>query len=301
MKFIKKLGVTCATVALMVSSASYAGTVSSAKLYDNYIGNSYGDYSRTDYMPNNSSAHYDTNWMTVDKSAQGILTVQIDSNFIGYDSVFKLGDLFLMDGNNYQTADTCAGRTGRAGFRGCNEDSYDKETNMWEYAFDLGLNLDSYSTKNSESNYNNMSGTLRKINTSANDVSAVGGKYHDDVYTSSQLKTENSGVRGWQIVDVKGSAKDVGVFGNNDSWSTDVKKQLLTMTFDISGTALMNTNQIALRWAMSCANDIIEVVANVKSGKSNPVPEPSTIVLMLLAGFGLFTARKNTGKKTAVL
>ncbi|MCI2282249.1 PEP-CTERM sorting domain-containing protein [Colwellia sp. MSW7] len=301
MKFITKLGVTCVTAAMMVSTMSHASrVVPDDALLDRYIGNSYGNYSNEDYMPNDNNAHYNTNWMTVDKSDQGILTVKIDSNFIGYDSVFKLGDLFLMDASNdnYKVADACNDSSGNTGYRGCNEDSYDSGTNQWEYAFDLGLELNSYSTNNSTNDYINQSGTLRKIG-SSNDVTNVGGAYHKSVKTSSQLKTSSSGGRGWQVVDVLSSADAVvdangNYYGTNDGWSTDVNNKLLTMTFDISGTSLMGADQIALRWAMSCANDIIEVVANLKSNKpgNTAVPEPSTMLLMLLAVVGLFASRK---------
>lgn len=281
MKFITKLGVTCASVAIMASTMSHAGTV---QLNDHYIGAYANQTSTSDYMPTNND-NYNTHWMKVSRDLQAeSLTVQVNSNFIGYDSIYKLGDLFLMDGNNYNEAASCIDSQGNVA-RGCDENSYSAGSNKWEYAFDLGFNL-ADSTKNSTSNYNTTSGQLRKINT-AGDITSSSSAYHQSVNTASQLK----GGRSWQIVDVKSSSPTAGTGG---SWSTNVASKLLTMTFNISGTSLMETDQIALRWAMSCANDIIEVVAKFGASKpdTSPVPEPSTLLLMLLAGVGLFASKQ---------
>ncbi len=281
MKFVNKISVMYILSTVMLSAASYAGTVTTGQLEDSYVGARYNYYNNDDYRPNDNAANYDTHWMKIDKSDQGILTVEVNSNFIGYDSYFKLGDLFLMDANNYQMADTCTSISATNGTnvnaRGCNENSYSEGTNKWEYAFDLGLDLANLNQRNSTNDYAQTAGTLRAIETSGN-VTDVNGGYHLDVNTSSQLK--GSGVRGWQIVDVKSTADQVS--NPNGTWSTDVSEKLLTMTFDISGTALMGAEQIALRWAMSCANDIIEVVTNFTSpNPPTPVPEPSTFMLIL--------------------
>lgn len=289
MKFITKVGVTCATVAMMASTISHAGVVTTGQLGDHYIG-AYADQSSTsDYMPTNNP-NYNTHSMQVSRiinanGNQGSLSVTVNSNFVGYNSIYKLGDLFLMDGANYNTAASCIDDTG-ATARGCSENSYTAGTNKWEYAFDLGLDLDD-STNNSTSNYNNEDGQLRQIDTSGS-VESSGSAYHQSVNTASQLK----GGRSWQIVDAKSSSAAVGAGGGK--WNTDVSSKLLTMTFDISGTSLMDADQIALRWAMSCANDIIEVVANLKAPATS-VPEPSTLLLMSLAGLGLLASRQKKG------
>lgn len=288
MKFITKLGVMCATVAMMTSTMANAGAVSTLQLDDNYIGAYANTTSATDYMPTNNN-NYDTHWMQVSRDLDnGLLTVKVNSNFIGYDSIYKLGDLFLMDANNYSAGAKCNNSTLSSDAFGCSENSYTAGTNKWEYAFDLGFDLND-STKNSTSNYNNKTGNLRQLDTRG-DVTSSSSYYHQGVNTASQLK----GGRSWQIVDAKSSSQSVG----NGNWNTDVGNKLLTMSFDISNTSLMTTDQIALRWAMSCANDIIEVVAKFKPSKpgdSTSVPEPSTMLLMLLAGFGLFASRKKQG------
>jgi len=288
MKFINKLSMMCASIAMMASTMSYAGTVVTSVLDDNYIGAFADNTSNSDYMPTNNS-NYDTHWMQVSRDLDnGTLSVQVNSNFVGYRSIYKLGDLFLMDANNYTAASDCNDWRAGADAFGCSENSYTAGTNKWEYAFDLGLDLNDNS-KNSKSNYNNKTGQLRQLDTRG-DVTDSRSAYHQGVNTASQLK----GGRSWQIVDAKSSNQSVG----GGTWNTDVTAKLLTMTFDISNTALMTTDQIALRWAMSCANDIIEVVTNFKTskpGNSTSVPEPSTILLMLLAGFGFYSSRKKQG------
>lgn len=287
MKFITKVGATCATVAMMASTMSHAGVVTTGKLYDHYIGADAGTRSEVDAIPN---SNYDTKWMKVSRDlSTKSLTVKVKSNFVGYSSNYKLGDLFLMDGDNYNTADSCgiAGSTAR----GCSENSYTAGTNKWEYAFDLGLDLNNVNATNSTSNYDE-TGQLVKINTSG-DITSASSTYHKSVNSSSQLKDNNPG-RSWQIVDVKtpGTMNAGTAVGAGGTWKTDTRsdKKFLTMTFDITGTSLMTTDQIALRWAMSCANDIIEVVTNFATPPTS-VPEPSTLLLMSLAGFGMFASR----------
>ncbi len=284
MKFITKMGVTCAALAMLASTVSYAGTVTSTQLNDHYIGADGNNKSRKDYTPNDDVAHYDTHWMQVARTIdgnQGSLTVTVNSNFVAYNtqSAYKFGDLFMMDAAGYQLADACTDNKGNAAY-GCNE--YSEKTNDqiingtvqssndWQYAFDLGRN---------------------RSNSYANDVS-IGGKLKeiDQGHYEYSLKS-TKGNREWQAIMVNDRAVDTVGEG---SWNTNIAKKLLTMTFDISGTSLMGAAQLALRWQMTCANDIIEVVTNFKS-PSTSVPEPSTFLLMLLAGFGVFASRQ---KKT---
>lgn len=286
MKLITKFGVVCATVAMAVSTVSFAGTVTTTELNDQYIG-AFGNYSSTkDYSPYNSDANYDIHWMQVEKTIngnQGSLTVSVNSNFIAHNdnSSFSFGDLFIMDAAGYQKADACTDNEGNAAF-GCNE--YSEKTtsgstsnvslspNKWEYAFDLG-GTSSNSARN-DSYVSNETGRLREID--------------QNNYNSQIISTTSE--RKWQAIVVSNNADRVG-WGN---WSTNVSDKLLTMTFDISGTALMDAAQLALRWQMTCANDIIEVVTNFKTpgSKPKPVPEPTTIALMLLAAFGFYASRK---------
>ena len=284
MTFITKLSAVCAAITVVASSMSYAGTVTTTQLEDNYIGANGKYVSTKDYTPNDVTANYDIHWMQVAKTIngnQGSLTVTINSNFVAYnnDSKYKFGDLFIMDAAGYTQADACTDNKGKAAF-GCNEYSVTpqgkhshntKESpNKWQYAFDL-----SGKRKNSYADGVNKNGKLKEID--------------QNNYANSFITTSSN--RKWQAIMVNDRA--VNTVGNG-SWNTNIANKLLTMTFDISGTSLMGAAQLALRWQMTCANDIIEVVTNFKSGKSGPtpVPEPGTLMLMLLAGVGLFAARQ---------
>lgn len=286
MKFITKIGVTCTTIAMMASTISYAGTVPTAtltsELVDNYIG---ADGSQVSIQDIYGGSDYNIEWITVDKSVANELTVQVKSAFVSHNtsSGYDLGDLFIMDAANYTEADACTGLSGKVG---CNENSKRSEystvksTNKWDYAFDLGGQRGTNGT--------NVSGDLR-------DIANTGYSYSSDV-----VETSKSGVhRGWQAIYSTNNPTSVG----SGTWSSDVGNDILTMTFDISGaSSLMGAAQLALRWQMTCANDIIEVVTNFTTsggggGGSTPVPEPSTFILMLLAGFGLFASKQKKAIK----
>lgn len=285
MKFITKLGVTCATVAMMASTMSHAGTVNpttptettTSWLHDNYIGADGNAVSTQDVY---GGSNYNIEWMSVDKSVSGELTVQIKSDFVSHNtsSYYDFGDLFIMDADKYEAAADCTDGSGNVG---CNESSHSSTSNVvqskneWQYAFDLGWQR--------KTNGSNVTGNLRDIENTGYT------NFTDDVVSTYK----DGGHRGWQIIETKNAPTSVGT----GKWTSNVADDLLTMTFDISGTSLMDAAQLALRWQMTCANDIIEVVTNfvVKPGKPQPVPEPSTMILMLLAGFGLFAARKKQG------
>ena len=274
MKFISKLSVTCAALAMMHSTLSYAGTVSTAtltsELVDNYIGADGNQVSTQDVY---GGSDFNIEWMTVDKSVANKLTVQVKSAFVSHNtsSGYDLGDLFIMDAAKYTEADACTGLSGKVG---CNENNVStqygtvKSTNKWDYAFDLGWQR--------ETNGTNVTGDLR-------DIANTGYSYSSDV-----VETDKDGVhRGWQAIYSTNNPQSVG----SGTWSSDVGNDILTMTFDISGaSSLMGAAQLALRWQMTCANDIIEVVTNFATPPTS-VPEPSTLLLMSLAGFGVFASR----------
>ena len=288
MKSITKLSVLCATVALMASTVSNAGTVTSSQLNDHYIGSDKNVASTKDYTPNNVTANYDTHWMQVTRTVTGStgeLTVKINSNFVAYNNTsgYSFGDLFLMDAADYTLAQACTDNKGNAAF-GCNEytektsnDSSNgtvKSSNKWQYAFDLGGGRGS-----SYANNIVKTGNVKEI---------VQNNYEDSIRSTSSD-------RNWQAImfDDRNAPNTSSVGAG--TWGTDIGAKLLTMTFDISGTSLMDAAQLALRWQMTCANDIIEVVTNFKGnnpGGSTAVPEPSTVMLMLLAAFGLLSARQ---------
>jgi hypothetical protein len=296
MKFITKIGIACSTIAMMASTMSYAGTVTTGELVDNYIGSVGSSPSSSDYTPNDN---YDIQWMKVARTLDGSvgsLTVTIKSNFVSHndDSWYSFGDLFLMNADansgNYQTADSCISGTAI----GCNQytenlnnpSSTDPNIspNKWQYAFDLGGTTNHYRKAARDKTHDdnvNIVGRLREI---------------DQTNYNNQVISTNSD-RKWQAILVSNNADEK----HRGTWSTDASEDELSMTFDITGTSLMGAAQLALRWQMTCANDVIEVVTNFGSGGTGtgvtPVSEPSSIMLMLFAGFGLFAARQKKAIK----
>ena len=81
----------------------------------------------------------------------------------------------------------------------------------------------------------------------------------------------------------------------NSAWSNwSAGNGKVSFTFDVANTALATANQIAFRWTMSCANDIIEGLVSVRDPDNQvKVPEPQTLLLMLLGMAGIAYRRKN--------
>ena len=91
--------------------------------------------------------------------------------------------------------------------------------------------------------------------------------------------------RDGQEVGVDRASRTVVALGTG-SWSVDSTpaNRHLSFVFDVANSALATSPNIALHWAMSCANDTIEGVQFV--------PEPGTLALMLPA---LFALRRRVG------
>ncbi len=284
MNILKKISLVLVVLSASSLHSVNASSVSTGQLADNYVGADGRRISTTDYSPNDTTAHYDTHWMQIERVINGddaMLNVTINSNFVSWnnDSGYSFGDLFMMDADNgnYTVADQCSATDTRVGCNEYTEQTYDtsrtiysqQSTNNWQYAYDLGgARRSTYASNNTQS------GDLRVIDQSH--------------YEYSMSSTDRN--RDWQAIMVNDRA--VTTHGSGGTWNTNSASNLLMMSFDISGTVLASADQIALRWAMTCANDIIEVVANLKDNTPRPVPEPSTIMLMFAAMAGLLLRKK---------
>lgn len=93
-----------------------------------------------------------------------------------------------------------------------------------------------------------------------------------------------------QVIAVDRASSTVEMVGTG-TWSVDGPNSRLLFDFDLAGTSLANDDSLALHWAMTCGNDVIEGVAQVPT----PVTAP-LLALGLLAGlFG----RNVRGRKAA--
>ena len=108
------------------------------------------------------------------------------------------------------------------------------------------------------------SGTLYALTGASNDANAL---LSNDFLSGAIF-------RDGQEVGVDRASNTVQAVGHG-SWSVDSTpgKRHLSFVFDIGNTALVNSDTIALHWAMSCANDTIE--------GEQYVPEPTTLALLL--------------------
>ncbi|TVO73483.1 PEP-CTERM sorting domain-containing protein [Sedimenticola selenatireducens] len=81
---------------------------------------------------------------------------------------------------------------------------------------------------------------------------------------------------------------------NQGSWS--VGSGVVSFSFNVSSLNLSDPAQLAFRWAMTCANDIISGVAYGPGG-NHQVPEPAILALFLsgLVGFGVMRKRSLKG------
>jgi hypothetical protein len=77
---------------------------------------------------------------------------------------------------------------------------------------------------------------------------------------------------------------------NTATWSVDTRNNIVSFSFDATGTNLLGADQdlLALHWAMHCGNDTIEGYVNTPT----QVSEPGTIALLGLGLLGLGAARR---------
>jgi len=257
-------------------STVFAGSIPAGALVDNYIGGTgyHGSTSQDVF-----GSGYDTKWMQVkrtqDSDGNSFLDVFINSTFVSKNKAggINFGDLFLMDGSNYQTPDNCT-IDGEIKV-GCT-DTLHSSDNKWQYAFDLG---GARTKSNDKLDYDDRrDGKLREIPSTNYDNSFI----TSDNYYSGGYSRSN------QIVLVK-NLNTVRGYGK---WWVDTSDNILAMSFNITNTSLASASQIALRWAMTCSNDIIEGTVNLASAKPTAVPEPSTLFLMFAAFAGLAIRQK---------
>ncbi len=197
-----------------------------------------------------------------------LLKVDIFTNFAGkadeglfgwgpgtdltYGTGIGYGDLFLSSGwNPYGSAPYTADYSGNG--------------TLWEYGFALD---NRFADTGSGSLYQ-LTGASNSDNALMTDDFISGGFYRNgqEVAVRDAMKTTQNLV-------------STGVFTSDSD--------RVTMVFDIGGTSMMDTGEIALHWAMTCGNDTIE--------GSYDVAEPATLSLLGLSLLGLGFLRRRTGQ-----
>jgi len=108
-------------------------------------------------------------------------------------------------------------------------------------------------------------------------------------YDVDDYHTTSAGRRN-EIISARHTSSEL-TSANQGSWS--VGADTISFSFNLGSLGLTDPTQLAFRWAMSCANDIVSGVAHKPDG-STSVPEPTIITLMLagIAGFGAIRRRR---------
>lgn len=256
----------------LTSLWTVAGDIPATTIMDDYVGAGY--YGNDVY---GSKSQFDIDQMEVNRTGT-TMTVNIYSAFANYTnrngSAFKngygLGDLFM------------------------SADANDPNANPWNPAND-----DRYSDSNGNNTGTDWNYAYSIYNQNRNQTSGwghlVSGFDNDDLTTSTNNHGNNArydqgvSLNSYDNVEDDWSRWDTE---KNSYYKDGVMYGKISFEFDVAGTALATANQIAFRWAMSCANDIIEGLVSITDTPPVSVPEPETLLLMLLGLAGIISRRK---------
>jgi len=231
-----------------------------------------GKGSSNDHMGGDA---YDIYSMAVSR-VNGMMTVKINTKFVNYNtqSNIDFGDLFMStEGVNGGPVWDPTGNAGN-GYTGNNGDNAFTTGTQWDYVYDLG----GAGRQLTGNNINNSSAQLHELNDyDLNDAS--------DEDNFKYGTSRDPGTHLYRVEDE--SAAYANSFGGG-SVETSTSNNYLQFVFDVSGTQLATAEQIAFHWTMSCANDIIQGVADF----SKKVPEPAAVGLLLLGLTGIGFARR---------
>jgi len=251
--------------AMLVNASSISPTdFATQTISDNYIGaGASGDVY-------GSTRQYDVDKMTVKREGT-TMTVDIFTSFWNdVNSTIKFGDLFMATGNGIDNPWNPYGSGSYQNDR--SSDSYRNNSGTdWNYVYDL------------EGNRSRTSGIGRlksgfnrsDLYTSSDEMGSNGHRYDQAVRIKDRSHQTTHDTSNWSI-------------GSQEYFIAGTSYRNLRLTFDVAGTALASAHQIAFRWTMTCANDIIEGLVSVSPGDTTtPIPAPQTIALMLLGLAGL--------------
>ena len=199
-----------------------------------------------------------------------ILNVQINTNYAGHTGTLGTGygDLFLSSSWN------------PVGDSPYITDDHESGTN-WTYG--ISLDGDIYNgdnlVKNSSTRFiSNAGGTTS--------LYELNGSNDQDAFLSENL-TSGTFRNGQEVVIDKNSSTTVDT-DINGTWSISAidANDFISFSIDLAGTTLLNGDEIALHWGMTCGNDTIE--------GAYAVPEPAILALLAigLVGIGVSNRKK---------
>lgn len=137
---------------------------------------------------------------------------------------------------------------------------------IWEYGFALDNRWSA----------NGGMGQLYSLNSGNNDANSL---LSEDFLSGAVYRD------GQEIaVDTNSDVSALGLGG----WQVNQANKQISFVFDLTGTSLLSSDTIALHWAMTCGNDVIEAEFPMSS-----VPEPAALSMLSLGLLGFMARRKS--------
>jgi hypothetical protein len=206
---------------------------------------------------------YEINKMDVKWAANDLITVDIYTNFVGYNNQVYGGLR-----RNIVLGDLLISTTG--------------DLNALDYAFVLSSNdrRGDYSNNNhAKDKHWDKQGGLTALDINKN--ATVSSKEYHGEYSNTGSGEVMAGDTMGDMTQGNVSIDNYGYWTYDGGWVHKTDK--ISFSFNVNGIdAFQNASQLAFSWAMSCANDVVDGLVSVNR-PSTSVPEPASLLLMLLA------------------
>jgi hypothetical protein len=122
-------------------------------------------------------------------------------------------------------------------------------------------------------------GTLYSLNTGSNDA---------DILLAEDFMTGAIYHNGEEVA-VDTQSGDITAIAGTSSWNIDAANDRVNFLIDLSGTNLLQGNEIALHWGFTCANDVIE--------GANSVPEHGILGILGIGVLGMILPGRSRRKQ----
>jgi len=171
----------------------------------------------------------------------------------------------------------------------------------WDYAFRLDQVNDDHSGARHDHGNISRDGWLVKYQDNRENWNDAKDKWRTKNKNTAGQWTSSAGKPDEIVTSEWNPDNTVGANDGKGSWSAKTD-EYLSFTFNVDALGLSTPSQLAFRWAMTCANDIIDGVAySPHDGNSNnQIPEPAVLTLMLAGIAGVsFTRRRKVNHLAA--